>query len=526
MPELQEEQTINVGISLATYRAFPSFDLKTWYAVGEFIDNALQSYLDNSEELKRVDNEYQLRIDVELDTDANILVIRDNAAGILDDDYARAFNTGEPPQNTQGLSEYGMGMKVSGFWFSPFWSVRTSALGEPKCKTIDFDVNAITTADDNELVYRQEFNDDYEDQSFTEIKLRNLYKPIRGNTVNKIKKHLASIYRNFIRDGVLILNWNGDELVYEGPEVLKAQEYNNQNQAIEGSAIETWEIKIDPFAFDINPATDEEIKAFGTVGIRARGSTSEAGLSLFRRGRVVCGTADEKYRPTEIFGANNSFPYQRIFGEIHFEGVDKTFTTDNIKWASNESEGKFVAHIKEQLINKRIIKQAKNYRKRASAATIERVATAVTNIVGEALKEAGADAITSVEALPNPAGAPPPLEDSPALIGQHTLDFDFEDEKWRVILEMTNDPAISDWLYVGNSEIDNDNRKQIKIRLSLAHEFMTRFGISENENRLNPIYRIAIATALAEEILRPVMPMAGTFRHKINALLETVFTSH
>ena len=60
------------------------------------------------------------------------------------------------------------------------------------------------------------------------------------------------------------------------------------------------------------------------VAIRARGSTTRAGLALLRRDRVIEGSADDGYRPREVFGSSNSFTYQRLFGEfdlINFESA-------------------------------------------------------------------------------------------------------------------------------------------------------------------------------------------------------------
>ncbi|WP_220427998.1 hypothetical protein, partial [Klebsiella pneumoniae] len=68
---------------------------------------------------------------------------------------------------------------------------------------------------------------------------------------------------------------------------------------------------------DIDFKFGDNISVNGFAAIRAVGNTSEAGFSLFRRGRVIQGSADETYRPAYIFGNSNSYKYQRVFGELY-----------------------------------------------------------------------------------------------------------------------------------------------------------------------------------------------------------------
>ena len=100
--------------------------------LGSLLIFRFQSFLDYKEEIKRIDgNNAKLRVAIELDlSEGGRLIIRDNAAGIQEKDYPYAFRPAEVPTNTNGLSEFGMGMKSAACWFSPNWTVRTTALGE------------------------------------------------------------------------------------------------------------------------------------------------------------------------------------------------------------------------------------------------------------------------------------------------------------------------------------------------------------------------------------------------------------
>ena len=118
---------------------------KAWFAIAEFIDNALQSAIANGERLKALHGgNFQLTVDVRLDaTEPGQIVITDNAAGIPIADFPRAFRAAQIPTDRSGLSEFGMGMKSAACWFAETWSVRTKAIGESVERTIHFDVKHI-----------------------------------------------------------------------------------------------------------------------------------------------------------------------------------------------------------------------------------------------------------------------------------------------------------------------------------------------------------------------------------------------
>src|ERR1700693_624044 len=126
---------------------------KAWFAMAEFVDNSLQSYLQNREKLERLHGkEFRLRVEIEVERADEVRVrIRDNAAGIATSAYARASRPAELRSDRTGLSEFGMGMKSAACWFAPQWRVRTSALGEPVEKTITLDIDTIVRGDIEEL---------------------------------------------------------------------------------------------------------------------------------------------------------------------------------------------------------------------------------------------------------------------------------------------------------------------------------------------------------------------------------------
>ena len=214
---------INIRPGVSVLSVLSHLNYRPWFALAEFVDNAIQSFLDHREALDRLDgDDTKLRVSAEINTDGRI-TIRDNAAGISAMDFPRAFRPAQLPPNRTGLCEFGMGMKSAACWFAPNWSVRTSALGEAVERTVSFDIEHIVRDSLDELDVRNSPCDD--DTHFTEIILDDLHHTPTGRTVGKIKSHLQDIYRVFVRNGILELKLNGDELVFQPPETLVAPHF-------------------------------------------------------------------------------------------------------------------------------------------------------------------------------------------------------------------------------------------------------------------------------------------------------------
>lgn len=142
---MTEPQTIQIRPGVGILSVLSHLNYKPWFAIAEFVDNSIQSFLDYRAEIQKVDGRAaRLRVDIELDSsEGGRLTVRDNAGGIHEVDYPYAFRPAEVPPNTTGLSEFGMGMKSAACWFSPNWTVRTTALGESIEKTVHFDISRI-----------------------------------------------------------------------------------------------------------------------------------------------------------------------------------------------------------------------------------------------------------------------------------------------------------------------------------------------------------------------------------------------
>src|SRR5579859_360055 len=102
---------VNIRPGVSILSVLRHLNYKPWFALAEFVDNSLQSFLTYRHELEAIEGkQFKLEVSIEIDSsDDGQIIIRDNAAGIHEADYARAFRAAEVPPDQSGLSEFGMG---------------------------------------------------------------------------------------------------------------------------------------------------------------------------------------------------------------------------------------------------------------------------------------------------------------------------------------------------------------------------------------------------------------------------------
>ena len=506
---MSTSQKVQIRPGVGILSVLSHLNYQPWFAIAEFVDNSIQSFLDYRGEIERVDgSDAKLRVAIELDSsEGGRLIVRDNAAGIHEADYPYAFRPAEVPTNTSGLSEFGMGMKSAACWFSPNWTVRTSALGELEERTVHFDISQIVEDNLEELTVESRLS--RSGTHFTEIILSDLHKPPQRRTIGKIREHLASIYRVFIAKGLLELRFRGEVLCYTQPKILYAPYHKEAS-----GPSQLWRKEID---FDFGAG----LRARGFAALRETGRTSHAGFALFRRNRLIQGSADEGYRPEFIFGKSNSFTYQRLFGELHLEGFDVSHTKDGFQWDENEEP--FLELLKEVLDADPmpLLSQAEGHRVRQKTPDLKPGAETSTQRTSKTV-ENEVPPVVETQIREEPESGPPP-PDLPTTtegpVADKTILVEIDSKKWEISIELSNDPAIGDWLTVSDEPWDG-NLRRVKIRMSLAHPFMLQYS-GADVTQIEPLQRVAIAIALAEITARDSgIRMAGTFRRNINKLLR------
>lgn len=513
MTPTQERETVNIRPGVAILSVLRHLNYRPWFAMAEFVDNSLQSFLDYREQLMRRDGPgTRLKVAIELDPlDGGRIVIRDNAAGIHAADYARAFRPAQLPPDQSGLCEFGMGMKSAACWFAEKWTVRTSALGEPIERTVSFDIDAIIQDSTEELQVRHQPVPP--GTHYTEITLTGLNNPPQTRTIGKIKDHLASIYRKFIREGILELTFDGVSLQYDEPKILVAPYFRRLQEAPR-----LWSKEIH---FELGRG----LTVHGFAALRERASTSSAGFALFRRGRLIQGSSDEAYRPEAIFGASTTYPYQRIFGELELEGFEVSHTKDGFRWDENEEP--FLELLREELDSEPLplLAQANGHRATRKPEEWSTGAQAAVRRTAEVMRQELPPVLEKQIAEAPVAGAPPESLPVATTASRREIDVELHGKLWRIVLELTPDPSVGDWVSLSDEPLPEGRasgnlHRCISVRLALTHPFMERF-CSTSDRDIEPLLRVAAAIGLAETAARDGgVRLAGTIRRNINELLR------
>lgn len=479
---------------------------RPWFALAEFVDNALQSAHEHESELRALHGpDWQLRVTIDIDPAApGRIKIHDNAGGIGLADFPRAFRPAAAPPDASGLSEFGMGMKSAACWFARKWSVRTSALGEPVEHEVKFDVPVIVSEELESLDVLSE--PAARTDHFTEITLDELHHiPVR-RTLGKIKEHLSDIYREFTRKGFLDLRVNGEQMHYREPGILVAPYARTPEEPAK-----VWRRDID---FDLGGG----MTVRGFAALRDPGSHTRSGFALFRRGRLIQGSGEEGYRPSLVFGTPGNYRHLRLFGELHLQGFEVSHTKDGFRWDENEQA--FLELLLEKLDDDELplLRQADAYRALEARRDRKRVAeSALENATG-ALESALPQVLETI-ADQEPVGTnSEPLADQP-LLAQRELRFRFRERDWSIRIELSEAAGEGEWLTISDMSSQGD-AELLSIRIAMQHPFMIRFA-QTNEQDVEAMIRVAAGLAVAEKLARnSAVRYAGTVRRNLNEILR------
>jgi hypothetical protein len=272
------------------------------------------------------------------------LTVADNAMGMSIDELSRALTVGLPPQNPNGRSRYGLGMKTAASWLGTSWSIRTTKLGDPNEYIVTVDMAEVEKGNPAvDLVTKPA----PAEKHYTIITVFDLYKQFGTRGLAKIKRRLSSMYRKDFLDLGLTLRWQSEELHWSG---------------FDGQLLTDKEGR--PYREDFEFVVDgKTVRGWG--GLLFKGSRTDAGFSILQNNRVIKGWPDS-WRPFTIYGdARNDLINQRLVGEVHLDGFDVSHTKDDIHWRGSQEED-VEENLKTELRD--LITHARSFRKGAGLA--------------------------------------------------------------------------------------------------------------------------------------------------------------
>ena len=502
------KEKVSIATKPLVYQVFRHISNKAHNALAEYVDNSISSFERHTDILKPLNPNGKLKVEITITDD--YIRIEDNAFGIEEENYQRAFELARIPLDATGLNEFGMGMKVSSIWLSNHWTVESKAWGEDLKKTFVFDLEEVLN-EEKTIVEVEEIHEDL-DKHYTIITLTELsqFKPSLRQ-ISGIKKHLSSIYSHFIQDGILDLYVNGDLLAYKEPKILEAPYYKG------GSDIVKWKEEIN-YSF---AGGKQKVKGF--IAILDKMSSSESnGFLLFRRGRTIGTSSDEKYRPKILCGEIGSPQYKRIFGELEIDGFDVSFT----KNAFNEDEQFqiFIEELQKEIKSENtldIFGQAQNYKKPEDPKKAEKKAVSA---MAQALSK---PVVVSATVPPTPSEGlivdetkeDVPNENVELLIAPVNKVMNIGESTYSIEIRFEKIAGISKFYSVEKSA---ENDKNYVVRLFMDNPFFERYNeILKDEECTGPMLHLVQSIVGAELLMNDsgYATYAKAFRNKLNSLI-------
>jgi len=303
------------------------------------------------------------------------------------------------------------------------------------------------------------------------------------------------------------LVFNGEELTYEDPEILVAPYFDN----ISGKKIK-WRKNIN---FEYG-----KFKVKGFIGLLKEMKKNQSGISLFRRGRVIQGSHDEKYHPTIICGQAGSPRDKRLFGELELEGFKVSF--DKGRFTQVDELDELLGVVKKEL-NKpsfNLLKQGDRYRKTQTKSQKLKIITKTLKeekqkSFNEEYKAKRNKVLKDIK--DKPVIAPPKKIKKENKLEKINISFSRNNQDYNVEIEFVNEPGLP--LCDLHSP---EEAFEWKGMINLSHVFFDKYKIINSES-FKPVLAILKALLLSEAISGSQgTKMGGYIRQNLDKILKTL----
>lgn len=490
----QNIQSVSITIGSTMYGRFEDLPNTVSHDLAEFIDNALQSFRDNKSELSRLDSDYKLKVQIDIEWDksdgrATQITITDNAAGINESNFADAFMPAKTPEDNSGLNEFGMGMKTAALWLGETWNVKTKALGENVERSISFNLNDVVANDLKELPVTLISKD--ENEHYTIVQITDSTKNVPAyKSLAKIKTELASIYRKSLREKEMQLVVCGKELEFKEYAILTAPYVKTP-----AAPPVFWKKDID-FKFG-------KYKAKGFIGILRDINNLQNGFVLLRRGRVIIGAeTDGRYFPKSLSGSSGNFRYKRIFGELELEGFDVSFNKNDIQ--DKENLEALMEALKGEIHTKEfdLYNQAEDYRLDENKKQVKKIVTKHNSSPQEKRTSISIDttkktdlpsaATTNVVSTSTTNVVMPVLQ--PVIIGEYDDNYTINGNSITLKVQFVDSGNDLFWV-----DVSHKNENTVICQINTGHIFFQHFG-KPNDSIIAILKTLVIAKYTAKNV--------------------------
>ena len=354
---------VDISPDMNMYKLLQSQSYSVHSALSEFVDNSIQSFIDNKKAICSIDKKnISLKIKISIDTQKKEIIILDNASGINRENFQRAIKMGTNTIHKKtSLSKFGVGMKTSAVWFSNTWIIETSALSSKEKLIFKFDLNRLLGRGETEISVSSE--KEKEKTHYTKIIISNPFRmESKEHYEETVIPQLAETFIKFKDFLTIEIDYNNVILsrkrkgksakaYFEPPKPLKYPTVDKESKP-KDSVDKIWKKKI-----EINYKNH---KVKGYFMIMNTGSYLQPGLRLFRNRRVIQGTIVNPNCPEILFKTKDKFAGQRLYGELHLDD----FEIDFMKTKFKENLDPLYRKLKEELKKEHFIEQIDYYRSR------------------------------------------------------------------------------------------------------------------------------------------------------------------
>ena len=559
MSEVRNLNSVSIEWESSGYSVLKDLDASILGIFCEFIDNSIQSYRDEKEQIKLFEHDYKLKID--LIFTGQEIIIKDNAGGIDTDNFERALKPANRPKNNKGFNEFGIGMKYAAVWVSNEWELKSKSYKENLERTVVFNYYDVINNNIKSLIPKETKVDNR--SHGTEIILRNLEKERVSRWQEKyLKSKIASIYRNFIRPGgafysdfsedQIEIRYNGEILTFSEFNFLKAPWWQSIQIDLDENATEIewkWKFpwrKIEILDKELNAETGEIIEltkiieVAGFIGILPDGDhNGKNGFTLFRRGRVIEGTDNRIYPIAISTSSARDFKYIRLYGEIHFRNLGVSFNKSRLN-IDNETRNEIFAVLATELkrltidgIQYDMLQQANKHRvgfkianaknaiesrqrelaeKNREPLLIEKtkeIEEIISNTVIDESYNLELEKINSIDNI--------------SIIGRDELPENFRIGIYTYTLKINYLNSDSMQQLYTTSIIENDDNKEINIGINLKHLLFTDYPDNIKDSmKFNLIIEFIKCLAKSEVNAIDGLNTANSFKHAFNLYSKTI----